>query len=279
MPRHLLVTISALALTTIVALTARVAPVAAQHSYTPQQLEEGRRLYETNCGRCHSNDGAGVTGVELFKQIRRANTDDDVAKLIQEGIPGTSMPSHTFTTPQALAVVGYMRSMVGVTPTGTRSAATAGRSTGLSGDAVRGKTVYDGKGACTTCHALNGVGSKSGPDLAVVTGGAGGFAPPPPTQASIEMSILEPDADVAVPYRVFQLVTKQGQTIRGTLLNQDTFTIQLRDQAGELRAFQKADLASSGFLPSPMPSYATRLTPQEVADVAAYLLSVRGQRR
>ena len=43
-------------------------------------------------------------------------------------------------------------------------------------------------------------------------------------------------------------------------------------RAGELRAFQKADLTSSGFLPSPMPSYATRLTPQEVADAAAYLL-------
>jgi cytochrome c oxidase cbb3-type subunit III len=278
MTGHLPAIISALVLTTSVALITRAAPLAAQHSYTPEQLEEGRRLYDTNCGRCHSNDGAGVTGVELFKQIRRANTDDDVAKLIQQGIPGTSMPPHAFTTPQALAVVGYMRSMVGVTATGTRSATATGRSTGLRGDPARGKTVYDGKGACTTCHALNGVGGKSGPELAVVAGGVGGFGPPPPTQASIEMSILEPDADVAVPYRVFQLVTKQGQTIRGTLLNQDTFTIQLRDQSGELRAVQKADLTSSGFLPSPMPSYATRLTPQEVADVAAYLLSVRGQR-
>ena len=278
MTGHLPVIISALVLTASVALTTRAAPLAAQHSYTPEQLEEGRRLYDTNCGRCHSNDGAGVTGVELFKQIRRANTDDDVAKLIQQGIPGTSMPPHAFATPQALAVVGYMRSMVGVTPTATRSATATGRSTGLIGDPVRGKTVYDGKGACSTCHALNGVGSRTGPDLALVARGVGGFGPPPPTQASFEVSILDPDADVAVPYRVFQLVTKQGPTVRGTLLNQDTFTIQLRDQAGELRAFQKADLTAYGFQPSPMPSYATRLTLQEVADVAAYLLSARGQR-
>jgi len=268
---------AAFALATVLALFARAAPLAAQHSYTQQQLEEGRRLYETNCGRCHSSDGAGATGVELFKQIRRANTDDDVAKLIQQGIPGTSMPSHAFTTPEALAVVGYLRSMVGVTATGTRNATTIGRSTGLTGDPVRGRTVYDGKGACATCHALNGVGGKSGPDLAL-TVGAGRFGPPPPTQASFEASILDPDADVAVPYRVFQLITKQGQTIRGTLLNQDTFTIQLRDQAGELRSFQKSELTSSGFQPSPMPSYAARLTPQEVADVAAFLLSARGQR-
>ena len=88
----------------------------AQHSYTPQQVQQGKALYDANCGRCHNDDGAGVTGIELFKQIRRASSDDDVAKLIINGIPGTSMPPHTFTTEQALTVVAYMRSMVGVTP-------------------------------------------------------------------------------------------------------------------------------------------------------------------
>ena len=73
-------------------------------------------LYQNNCGRCHNNDGAGVVGVELFKQFRRATTDDDIAKLIQNGIPGTSMPSHRFSTPQALSVVAFLRSMVGATP-------------------------------------------------------------------------------------------------------------------------------------------------------------------
>src|SRR5262245_293672 len=80
------------------------APLAQQHSYTPQQIKEGQALYDANCGRCHNNDGAGVTGIELFKQIRRVNSDDDIAKLVQNGIPGTSMPPHAFTTDQALNV-------------------------------------------------------------------------------------------------------------------------------------------------------------------------------
>src|SRR5262245_39923542 len=91
-------------------------PLAQQHGYTDAQIAEGRTLYQANCGRCHNNDGAGVVGVELFKQFRRATSDDDIAKLIQNGIPGTSMPSHRFSTPQALAVVAFVRSMVGVTP-------------------------------------------------------------------------------------------------------------------------------------------------------------------
>jgi cytochrome c oxidase cbb3-type subunit III len=261
-------------------------PRAQQHSYSQQEIDAGRALYEGNCGRCHNDDGAGVTGIELFKQIRRANADEDIAKLIQAGIPGTSMPPHQFTTQQALNVVAYLRSMVGVTP-GSRTATSTGRGSGLVGDVARGKTVFDGKGGCLSCHSVDGGSGKTGPDLgppvarAGGPGGAGrgGRGGAPPTAASFERSILEPDADVAVPYRVFQVVTKSGQTIRGTLLNQDTFTIQLRDQAGELRAFQKSELKDHGFQPSLMPSYRGRLAPQEVADVVAYLLSLRAPRQ
>ena len=272
-------------------LLASGAPRAQQHSYTQQDIDAGHALYDSNCGRCHNDDGAGVPGVELFKQIKRANSDDDIAKLIQSGIQGTSMPPHQFTTPQALTVVAYLRSMVGVAP--RSSAVAAGGATvtgGLTGDVARGKTVFDGKGNCQTCHAINGAGGTTGPDLgpapprAAGAGGGGGrgggrgFAPVP-TAATLERSILDPDADVAVPYRVYQVVTKSGQTVRGTLLNQDTFSVQMRDQAGDLRAFQKSDLKDFGFQPSAMPSYRGRLAPQEIADVVSYLLSLRGPRQ
>src|SRR3954467_3084356 len=120
------------------------APRAQQHSYTQQDIDAGHALYDANCGRCHNNDGAGVPGVELFKQIKRANSDDDIAKLVQAGIPGTSMPSHQFSTTQALTVVAYLRSMVGVTPSATPPVS-SGSASGLAGDQGRGKTVFDGK--------------------------------------------------------------------------------------------------------------------------------------
>ena len=260
-------------------------PRAQQHSYTQQDIDAGHALYDANCGRCHSNDGAGVPGVELFKQFKRANSDDDIAKLIQAGIPGTSMPSHQFSTPQALTVVAYLRSMVGVTP--ASGTASTGRSSGLVGDAASGKAIFDGKGACATCHAINGAGATTGPDLGPAPpraggpgggGRGGGRGAAPLSAAALERAILDPDADVAVPYRVFQVVTKSGQTVRGVLLNQDTFSVQMRDQAGDLRAFQKTDLKEHGFQPSAMPPYRGRLAPQEVADVVAYLISLRGQR-
>jgi putative heme-binding domain-containing protein len=251
-------------------------PVAQQHGYTDAQITEGRTLYQANCGRCHNNDGAGVVGVELFKQFRRATSDDDIAKLIQNGIPGTSMPSHRFSTPQALSVVAFLRSMVGVTPAAA-ALVTGRRSSGLSGDAARGKTIFAGKGGCAACHKAEHAGGTTGPDLSEIGVVRDfGFGPIPPDPALLEQSILEPNADITPAYRVFQVTPKTGAQIRGTLLNQDTFSVQMHDQDKNLRSFLKSDLKDAGFLPSPMPSYQGRLTPQEVADVVSYLLTLKG---
>ena len=253
------------------------APLSAQqHGYTDAQITEGRALYQANCGRCHNNDGAGVVGVELFTQFRRATTDDDLAKLIQTGIPGTSMPSHRFSAPQALSVVAFLRSMVGATP-GAAAIVSGRRSSGLAGDATRGKAIFAGKGGCTTCHRAERAGGSTGPDLSQ----AGvirdfGFGPIPPDPALFEQSILEPNADITPAYRVFQVTPKTGSQVRGTLLNQDTFSVQMHDEAKNLRSFLRSDLKDAGFLPSPMPSYQGRLTPQEVADVVSYLLTLKG---
>jgi putative heme-binding domain-containing protein len=254
-------------------------PSAQQHSYTPQEIEEGRKLYDANCGRCHAETGAGVAGIELFRQIRRANSDDDIAKLIQSGIPGTAMPPSNFTTPQALSVVAYLRSMVGVAPGAAPIAAGGpGRgATALAGVPARGKEIFNGKGGCAGCHRAEGAGGTSGPDLTRAGVGRGGRGPVQPVDpAVLERSILDPNADIAVAFRMFQVTPKTGTAVRGVLLNQDTFSVQLRDEAQNLRAFLKSDLKDFGFLPSPMPSYSGRLTPQEVADVVSYLLTLKG---
>ena len=91
----------------------------------------------------------------------------------------------------------------------------------------------------------------------------------------IERSIVDPSAEMAAPYRVYQVVTKANVTARGTLLNQDTFSVQMRDSNDKLMSYWKSDLKDYGFVPSPMPSYKNTLTPQEIADVVSYLVSLR----
>ncbi len=62
-------------------------------------------------------------------------------------------------------------------------------------------------------------------------------------------------------------------------VNEDTFTIQLRDASGRFYSFRKSDLTNLKKQPnvSLMPSYDSKLTPAELDDLIAYLASLRGE--
>jgi mono/diheme cytochrome c family protein len=73
-------------------------------------------------------------------------------------------------------------------------------------------------------------------------------------------------------------VTRDGRTINGRRLNEDTYTVQLIDDQERLISLNKADLREYAILTvSPMPSYRNKLTPDDLADVVAYLLTLKGR--
>ena len=163
------------------------------------------------------------------------------------------------------------------------------------GDAVRGKSVFESKGNCLSCHRVNETGSLFGPDLSTIGapprggggrggGGAGNArggaaaapAPSGPTAQQLAQSILDPNAVVSVQNRYVRLVMKDGKTISGKLLSVDTFGIQIFDSSEKLANISKTDVRDMTMV-SPMPSYRDKLTTQELADVVAYLMSLKGQ--
>ena len=78
--------------------------------------------------------------------------------------------------------------------------------------------------------------------------------------------------------RPVRAVTRDGRTIRGRRLNEDTYTVQLIDEQERLVSLVKADLREFEVsTTSSMPSYETTLTADELADVIAYLLSLKGR--
>jgi putative heme-binding domain-containing protein len=149
-----------------------------------------------------------------------------------------------------------------------------------AGDPARGKTIYEGKGDCASCHRINGVGGRLGPDLSEigVPRAAGKQAAPASVNlTALETSIVDPDADVALANRLVRVVTKDGKSVTGRLLNHDNFTVQFIDPQGKLHSYMKADLKESTVLTKGlMPSYKDRLSSQEVADVVAYLATLKG---
>src|SRR6266853_4046995 len=83
----------------------------AQHTVRPVNIGEGRSLYKANCVLCHGILGNSVAGVDLRRgNFRRAASDQDIVKVIREGIPGTTMPSNKLSAEQAADIVSYLRS-------------------------------------------------------------------------------------------------------------------------------------------------------------------------
>jgi hypothetical protein len=74
-------------------------------------------------------------------------------------------------------------------------------------------------------------------------------------------------------------VTSDGREIRGRRLNEDTHTLQLIDEQEQVVSLEKADLRSLDVsTETTMPSFAGSLTPEELSDLIAYLLSLKGVR-
>src|SRR5207245_3477683 len=83
-----------------------------QHAFSPDEIAEGGRLFQSNCASCHGSAGDQVPGVALMSgKFRRASTDDEVAGIIRNGIPGTAMQSFNFTDRQAGMVIACSRSV------------------------------------------------------------------------------------------------------------------------------------------------------------------------
>ena len=138
-----------------------------------------------------------------------------------------------------------------------------------AGDAASGRAIFEGKGACLTCHAVNDHGGSLGPDLSKI-----GVTR---TVESLRLALVNPDAEIDKEYFTVVAITKSGQTVRGIALNEDDLSVQIRDRDGNPRSFLKDKLKSvRREQRSIMPSYASRLTAAEVADVVSYLRTLRG---
>jgi putative heme-binding domain-containing protein len=243
-------------------LLALLPPLLAQHGYTPGDVQEGEELFIENCAICHGPEGDAVPGVELARgKFKHASSDEDLSQIIKNGIPGTAMPPGNFHEHQLTALIAYLHSMSAAPP-----------ETVELGNAVRGKTIFEGKGQCLNCHRADGKGSYLGPDLTDI--GVTRRA------AQLERSIVDPDAEILPQNRFYRVVTKDGAVIVGKLLNLDTFSVQMMDSEQQLRSFEKANLKEFGFVAkSPMPSYKDKLSSEELSDLVAYLVTLKGATR
>jgi putative heme-binding domain-containing protein len=229
----------------------------AQQQGDSTPVAAGAQLYRANCVTCHGEAGNAVAGVDFRGgQFRRAASDDDLVRIIGEGVPGTAMPPFNLPVESRRALIAYLHSLH------ASGAATAG-------DAAAGRVLFEGKGGCMNCHRVDGKGPRTGPDLSDV--GSTQKAP------ELRQSLIDPNAVVRVQNRYIRAVLRDGTVVTGRRLNENTDSIQLIDEHERLISLPRASLREYKLLDtSSMPSCKDTLTPDEITDVVAYLQTLKG---
>ncbi|GJM13402.1 MAG: hypothetical protein DHS20C12_18050 [Pseudohongiella sp.] len=233
-----------------------------------QDLENGQQLFQTLCARCHGMLGEGSEGPSLTRpDLIHAPDDATLVSVIVGGIPGTGMPgSRQLRGQDGPDVAAYVRSLGML------------ESEEMPGDPLAGERVYGGVGNCSSCHILNGVGTGIGPELSNVGRRR--------NAAYLRRSVTSPEADQPrlvdrfrgslQAFLTVRIVSEYG-TYEGMRINEDAFTVQMRDLAGEIYSFEKSELISYEKVEghSLMPGYDSVLDGEQVDDVVSYLMSLK----
>lgn len=229
--------------------------------YAAADIAAGTLIYGRTCANCHGLSGTGVGGIDLHRGLLlRARTDAALRTVITTGFPQAGMPPFRLSEDELRAVIAFVRAGWDVTsdpPPVT------------PGDVARGQALTEGKGACLTCHRISNRGAFSGPDLTDI-----GRAR---SAGSIWKSLVDPSSSMRPINRPVRALAKDGKVVTGRRLNEDTYTVQLVGESGQLIGLVKSDLKEySVGTTSPMPSFKDTLTAAELADVLAYLVSLKG---
>ena len=254
----------------LLGLVIALAMPAASAAQGAADVAEGKKLFAGLCVTCHGFDGAGGAGPPLNRpRLLSAPDDASLRNVIAEGIPNRGMPRvRRVTDDEMRQLVAYVRSIGKIARPVAR------------GDAARGGQLY-AKLGCAGCHIVNGTGGSLGPELTDIGLMRG---PEYLRQAVLDPAARLPQGNLPVPARGYNeylpvtVVTKDGAEVRGIRLNEDVFTIQIRDTTGKFHSVRKSDAAvirkETGA--SLMPSFANRLAAGEIDDLVAYLSRLGG---
>jgi putative heme-binding domain-containing protein len=224
----------------------------------------GKADFQRICSGCHSLDRA------TSQRMSRTEWTTVVNDMVARGAQGSSAELDN--------VVSYLSANFGknnASPSPVAPAQTAASAPQVAAEAPlsaeqisKAKSLIQENG-CLSCHRLGEAGSYVGPYLDDV----GAHHSPEQLRASL----VSPNKQVLPENRTVQFVTSDGKTVTGRLLNQDGFSVQLIDSSGQLRSFARSGFREFTIVTTnPMPSYADKLSAQDLTDLVRYLSSLKG---
>ncbi|MEX2130165.1 MAG: c-type cytochrome [Pseudohongiellaceae bacterium] len=229
---------------------------------TTVDVNLGGRYFQRQCSRCHGQDAKGndETGApDLTGRLSRASTDTGIFMILREGISGTAMLPVPAETPDTTVwqLVAYINSL-----------RTDPANIELPGSIANGESLFFGKGVCSACHMVNGIGGRQGPDLSR----AGQRLSP----EQLQSALLDPDEEVLPRWWTMRVTDADGTVREGLRMDEDSFSLRIIDSEENLWSFRKDRMAAVERIEtSTMPGYRQSLTAGEIDDLVAYLYSLR----
>ena len=167
-----------------------------------------------------------------------------------------------------LVAASLIAAAIGTSATAQDATNANSTNTIYEGKPAAGKAIFNGPGGCISCHRVGAAGAFYGPNLTNV----GSRISP----AGFRIILNNPPEKVRPENRLYEVTLRNGKKIRGKLLNQDPYSVQMLDVDGNLVAYKRAQISTSEFTdPPPMPSFKGKLSNNEIADLVAYLSSLR----
>jgi cytochrome c oxidase cbb3-type subunit 3 len=249
----------AAALLAVPALVSAQAP-AAPGSEARALAEAGQPLFLQNCGFCHGRDAeGGESGPDLTasKLVLGDRAGENIAPVIRAGRPDKGMPKFNLPESDIAALVAFIhhqRNQAAANPGGRRSVSVADLQTG---NAEAGRQYFNGAGTCSKCHSPSG-------DLAGVAKRYQGL--------KLEQRFLYPHGAAAKA----TVTLPSGQSVNGTLVYRDEFTIGLRDADGWYHSWQANTVKYT--VDDPAEAHAELLgkyTDSDIHNLMAYLQTLR----
>lgn len=136
----------------------------------------------------------------------------------------------------------------------------------LKGDTMKGRAVF--KKSCSACHKLDDVGFDVGANLLA--------ALPNKSGEDLLAAVLDPNREVDPRYVSYNVVTADDRVLNGVVASESPTSITLRRADGKEDVILRSNIAtlrSTGLSLMPV-GLEKELTPQDVADLFAYLRTV-----
>jgi putative membrane-bound dehydrogenase-like protein len=139
----------------------------------------------------------------------------------------------------------------------------------LKGDPVRGAKMFE-EATCSLCHRLDSIGEHIGPDLLSLVDRS------PPV---ILLSVIDPNVAIKERYLQYTLVTVDGLTIQGQLMEETSNSLTLADTTGKKHSVLRKDIEEiicDGL--SNMPEkLEAKLELQQMADMLAFVHGAKAE--